>query len=88
MRLAMFRLTETGIFGRRDEYGNALPGAYIDTRPAGTKTTIVRRKLDQRDRLFHLIPRWEESSASCNSAGAFPRLPNDACHRWSDPQSP
>jgi hypothetical protein len=49
-------LTETGIFGRRDENGNALPGAYFDTRPAGTQTTIVRRKLDHGDRLFHLIP--------------------------------
>jgi hypothetical protein len=49
-------LTETGIFGRRDERGNALPGAYFDTRPAGTQTTIVRRKLDHGDRLFHLIP--------------------------------
>jgi hypothetical protein len=49
-------LTETGIFGRRDEHGNALTGAYFDTRPAGTQTTIVRRKLDEHDRLFHLIP--------------------------------
>ena len=48
-------LTETGIFGRRDSDGNALPGAYFDTRPAGTKTTIVRRKLDEHDRLFHLV---------------------------------
>jgi hypothetical protein len=48
-------LTDFGIFGRRDEHGNALPGAYYDSRPAGTKTTIVRRKLDENDRLFHLI---------------------------------
>ena len=25
-------------------------------RPAETKTTIVRRRLDEHDRLFHLIP--------------------------------
>jgi len=59
-------LTETGIFGRRDEHGNALAGAYFDTRPAGTKTTIVRRKLDEHDRLFHLIPALGASSAACN----------------------
>jgi len=49
-------LTETGIFGRRDEQGNALPGAYYDTRPDGTETTEVRHRLDEHDRLFHLIP--------------------------------
>jgi hypothetical protein len=48
-------LTETGILGRRDSEGNDIGGAYFDTRPAGVKTTEVRRKLDEHDRLFHLI---------------------------------
>jgi hypothetical protein len=50
------QLMDSGIFGRRDEHGNALPGAYYDTRPAGMQTTEVRRRLDEHDRLFHLIP--------------------------------
>jgi hypothetical protein len=50
------QLSDSGIFGRRDENGNALPGAYYDTRPAGVKTTEVRRRLDERDILFNVVP--------------------------------
>jgi hypothetical protein len=67
-------LTETGIFGRRDSHGNALPGAYFDTRPAGTKTTIVRRKLDEHDRLFHLIPALGSIVRKLQLSG---RVPNE-----------
>jgi hypothetical protein len=67
-------LTETGIFGRRDEQGNALPGAYFDTRPAGTKTTIVRRKLDEHDRLFHLIPALGSIVRKLQLSGGIPTI--------------
>jgi hypothetical protein len=67
-------LTETGIFGRRDENGNALPGAYFDTRPAGTQTTIVRRKLDENDRLFHLIPALGSIVRKMQLSGRIPTI--------------
>jgi hypothetical protein len=67
-------VTETGIFGRRDENGNALPGAYFDTRPAGTQTTIVRRKLDEHDRLFHLIPALGSIVRKLQPSGRIPTI--------------
>jgi hypothetical protein len=70
-------LTETGIFGRRDEHGNALPGAYFDTRPAGTKTTIVRRKLDEHDRLFHLIPALGSIVRKLQLSGRVPTIASE-----------
>ena len=71
-------LTETGIFGRRYEHGNALAGAYFDTRPAGTKTTIVRRKLDEHDRLFHLIPALGSIVRSLQLSGRISTITDDA----------
>jgi hypothetical protein len=50
------QLSETGIFGRRDEQGNDIGGAFYDTRPAGTRTVETRRRLDDQDRLYRLIP--------------------------------
>jgi hypothetical protein len=44
------QLIDSGVF--RTEHG----GAVYDVRPAGTRTTEVRRRLDERDRLFHLVP--------------------------------
>jgi hypothetical protein len=67
-------LSETGIFGRRDEQGNALPGAYYDTRPVGTQTTEVRRKLDEHDRLFHLIPDLRGIVARLTPSGRIPTI--------------
>jgi hypothetical protein len=67
-------LTETGIFGRRDEQGNALPGAYIDTRPVGTQTTEVRRRLDEHDRLFHLIPALGNIVRALQLSGRIPTI--------------
>jgi hypothetical protein len=49
-------LMESGIYGRRDNQGRDLGGAVYDTRPAGTKTIEVRRRLDHGDRLHGLIP--------------------------------
>ena len=70
-------LTETGIFGRRDEHGNALPGAYFDTRPAGTQTTEVRRRLDEHDRLFHLIPALAGIVRELQLSGRVPTIASE-----------
>lgn len=52
------QLVDAGTFGRRDENGNSIGGAVYDIRPAGTRTTEVRRKLDHGDVLVGsgLIP--------------------------------
>jgi hypothetical protein len=44
------QLIDSGNF--RTEHG----GVVYDVRPAGTRTIEVRRRLDERDRLFHLVP--------------------------------
>jgi hypothetical protein len=68
-------LTETGIFGRRDEHGNALPGAaYYDTGPVGVQTVEVRRRLDEHDRLFHLIPALGNIVRALQLSGRIPTI--------------
>jgi hypothetical protein len=44
------QLIDSGLF--RTAHG----GVIQETGPAGTRTTEVRRRLDERDRLFHLVP--------------------------------
>ena len=67
-------LTDTGIFWSRDE---ALPGAVYDTRPAGTKTTDVRRRLDEHDRLFHLTPDLRSVVRKLQLSGRVPTIDSD-----------
>jgi hypothetical protein len=49
-------LVDIGIFGRRDENGNDIGGPAYDVRPAGTRTVETRRRLDDQDRFYRLIP--------------------------------
>jgi hypothetical protein len=67
-------LTETGIFGRRFADGNPMPGAVYDTRPAGTKTTEVRRRLDHADRLHSLIPDLRGVVMALKLSGKIPSI--------------
>jgi hypothetical protein len=55
-------LTETGNYG-----------GFYETRPAGTKTTEVRRRLDHGDRLFHLLPDLRDAVRSVNLSGKTSR---------------
>jgi hypothetical protein len=50
------QLIDSGVFGNRDSDGNALPGAFYDVRPAGTRQVDLRKKLDYGDRLIHVVP--------------------------------
>jgi hypothetical protein len=50
------QLIDRGVFGNRDSDGNALPGAFYDVRPGGTRQVDVRKKLDYADRLIHVVP--------------------------------
>ena len=50
------QLSDSGIFGRRDDQGRDIGGAVYDVRPAGTKTIETRRRLDERDVLYRVVP--------------------------------
>lgn len=49
-------LVDSGIYGRRGSNGEDLGGAVYDTRVIGTRTVETRRRLDERDILFRVIP--------------------------------
>jgi hypothetical protein len=59
-------MTETGI------YGNGHGGASYETRPAGTQTTEVRRRLDHADRLHRLIPDLRSVIHALSLSGRIP----------------
>jgi hypothetical protein len=61
-------MTETGIYG--DRHG----GASYETRPAGTQTIEVRRRLDAHDRLIHLLPDLRDIVRSLNLSGKIPTV--------------
>jgi hypothetical protein len=61
-------LTETGI------YGNGHGGASYETRPVATQTTEVRRRLDEHDRLFHLIPALGNIVRALQLSGRIPTI--------------
>jgi hypothetical protein len=50
------QLVDSGIYGNRDGDGNVLPGATYQTRHMGTRQVEVRRRLDERDLLYHAVP--------------------------------
>jgi hypothetical protein len=49
-------LVDSGIYGRRGSNGEDLGGAVYDTRVVGTRTFDTRRRIDERDILFRVIP--------------------------------
>jgi hypothetical protein len=50
------QLVDSGIYGRRDENGNDIGGATYDTRIVGMRTLETRRRLDERDVLYYVVP--------------------------------
>jgi hypothetical protein len=50
------QFVDSGIYGRRDSDGNDIGGAVYDTRIVGTRTRETRRRLDERDVLYHVVP--------------------------------
>jgi hypothetical protein len=50
------QLVDSGIYGRRDSDGNDLGGAIYDTKVVGSRTIETRRRLDDRDVLYRVVP--------------------------------
>jgi hypothetical protein len=68
------QLMDSGIYGRRDENGNDIGGAFYDTRPAGTRTIETRRRLDARDVLFNVVPDLRSVVRALNLSGRVPKF--------------
>jgi hypothetical protein len=71
------QLSDTGIFGRRDESGNDIGGAMYDTRPAGTRTIETRRRLDARDVLFNVVPDLRSVVRALSLSGRVPTIASE-----------
>jgi len=68
------QLVDSGIYGRRDENGNDIGGATYDTRPAGTRTIETRRRLDERDVLYHVVPDLRSIVRKLSLSGRVPKF--------------
>jgi hypothetical protein len=68
------QLSDTGIFGRRDENGNDLGGATYDSRVVGTRTIETRHRLDARDRLFSIVPDLRSVVRALSLSGRVPKF--------------
>jgi hypothetical protein len=68
------QLVDTGIYGRRDENGNDIGGAFYDTRPAGTRTIETRRRLDERDVLYNVVPDLRSVVRRLSLSGRVPKF--------------
>jgi hypothetical protein len=68
------QLVDTGIYGRRDENGHDVGGAIYDTRVVGTRTLETRRRLDERDVLFNVVPDLRSVVRALNLSGRVPKF--------------
>jgi hypothetical protein len=68
------QIVDSGIFGNRDDDGNALPGATYDTRHMGTRQFEVRRRLDERDVLFNVVPDLRSVVRRLSLSGHVPKF--------------
>jgi hypothetical protein len=68
------QLVDSGIYGRRDENGNDIGGATYDTRVLGTRTIETRRRLDERDVLYHVVPDLRSIVRKLNLSGRVPKF--------------
>jgi hypothetical protein len=50
------QLVDSGVYGRRGSNGEDLGGAVYDTKVVGTRTVDTRRRLDERDVLYRVVP--------------------------------
>ena len=68
------QLVDSGIYGNRDGDGNALPGATYATRHMGTRQVEVRRRLDERDVLFNVVPDLRSVVRALSLSGRVPKF--------------
>jgi hypothetical protein len=61
----------------RDEQGNDIGGAVYEVRPAGTRQVETRRKLDYRDRLFHIVPDLRSVVRALHVSGHVPTIASE-----------
>jgi hypothetical protein len=76
------QLVDSGIYGRRDEHGNAfldkdgrdIGGAIYDSRVVGTRTIETRHRLDARDVLFNVVPDLRSVVRALSLSGCVPKF--------------
>jgi hypothetical protein len=71
------QLVDSGIYGRRDENGNDIGGATYDTRIVGTRTLETRRRLDERDVLFNVVPDLRSVVRALSVSGRIPKFTSE-----------
>jgi hypothetical protein len=68
------QLVDSGVYGRRDEHGNDIGGAVYDTRVVGIRTLETRRRLDERDVLYHVVPDLRGVVRKLSLSGRIPKF--------------
>jgi hypothetical protein len=68
------QLVDSGVYGRRDSDGNDIGGAVYDTRIVGTRTRETRRRLDERDVLYHVVPDLRGVVRKLSLSGRVPKF--------------
>jgi hypothetical protein len=68
------QLVDSGVYGRRDEHGNDIGGAVYDTRTVGTRTLETRRRLDERDVLYRVVPDLRSIVRKLTLSGRVPKF--------------
>ena len=68
------QLVDSGVYGRRDSAGNDIGGSVYDTRIVGTRTRETRRRLDERDVLYHVVPDLRSVVGRLSLSGPRPQI--------------
>jgi hypothetical protein len=68
---------DSGIYGLRDSDGNDVGGAVWDTRVVGTRTLETRRRLDDRDVLYHVVPDLRSIVRKLSPSGRIPTIASE-----------
>ena len=68
------QLVDSGVYGRRDSAGNDIGGSVYDTRIVGTRTRKTRRRLDERDVLYHVVPDLRSVVGRLSLSGRVPKF--------------
>jgi hypothetical protein len=68
------QLVDSGIYGRRDSDGNDLGGAIYDTKVVGSRTIETRRRLDERDVLYYVVPDLRSVVRRLSLSGRVPKF--------------
>ena len=62
------------LYGRRDSDGNDIGGSVYDTRIVGTRTRETRRRLDEQDVLYHVVPDLRGIVRKLSLSGRVPKF--------------